>query len=111
MKSLLTFLIILLSGLGIWAQTSTPGKLAGTYEYRVNTEFANYLSTLTIKSNGHYEREIRSNGTRKTTGKWEIKGETLWLTPDKKYKLEPYSMLIGNGYLKIGEVGVHEKVK
>ncbi len=81
---------------------------------RVPGEYGNlpgYLSILTIKNNGHYAREIRTNGIRKTAGTWEIKGETLWLTPDKKYKLEPYALYIGNGYLKIGEVGVHEKVK
>lgn len=111
MKYLLTLFVLVLSGTALQAQTGTPGSLVGTYQYRVNTEFASYLSTLTIKSNRHYTREISSHGNRKTTGTWEIKGETLWLTPDKKYKQEPYPMSIGNGFLKIGEVGVHEKLK
>lgn len=111
MKYLVTLFVFVFSYTAGKAQTAVPGKLAGRYEYRANTEFTSYLSILTIKNNGHYAREIRTNGIRKTAGTWEIKGETLWLTPDKKYKLEPYALYIGNGYLKIGEVGVHEKVE
>lgn len=87
-----------------------PGDVMGKYEYKVNVEFVEpYRSTLWIKNHNRYEREVFSHGLRKTAGAWEIKGDSLWLTPDKKYKLEPFGMLIGKGYLLIGQVGMHEK--
>lgn len=111
MKPLLIIVCLFISGLGLRAQTITPGQLAGTYVYRMASEPL-YTSTLYIKKNGRYQRVItsgRAGETRKTTGTWEIKGENLWLTPAKKYNKEAYSLFIGNGYLKIGEMGIHEK--